>query len=222
LSAALQRKNSIPIRRLVFCRRLFMVKPGSRLMEPTDAELMARWQRGDALAFEALVRRWQRPVAGLLGRLAGTTQVPDLCQEAFLRLFHAGPRYRESGAFRTWLYRIVLNVARDCGRRQRREALRLHRVPTSLETEVAMNGAGPADATCQKEVVQLLSQALAELPAPLREVLVFRHYEGLKFEQIARLTGTPASTLKSRFSVALERLRERLQSLGWGPEETSP
>jgi RNA polymerase sigma-70 factor (ECF subfamily) len=60
---------------------------------------------------------------------------------------------------------------------------------------------------------------LAELPDPLREVLVLRHYEGLNFEQIARLTATPASTLKSRFSAALARLRQRLQELGWEPEE---
>jgi RNA polymerase sigma-70 factor (ECF subfamily) len=190
-------------------------------MEPTDAELMERWQRGDAGAFEALVQRWQQPVASLLGRLMGAALAPDLCQEVFLRLFHAARRYRESGAFRTWLYRIVLNVARDAGRRQRRETARLHAVAALWEQEVAVNGQGPADVVCQKEAVQVLSRALAELPQPLREVLVLRHYEGLKFEQIARLTGTPASTLKSRFSVALERLRARLQPLGWGPEETS-
>jgi RNA polymerase sigma-70 factor (ECF subfamily) len=190
-------------------------------MEPTDAELMERWQRGEAGAFEALVHRWQQPVACLLGRLMGAALAPDLCQEVFLHLFLAGRRYRETGAFRTWLYRIVLNVARDAGRRQRRQAARLPCVAAPLEQEVAANGVGPADVVCQKEAVQALSRALAELPQPLREVLVLRHYEGLKFEQIARLTGTPASTLKSQFSAALERLRARLQSLGWGPEETA-
>jgi DNA-directed RNA polymerase specialized sigma24 family protein len=44
----------------------------------------------------------------------------------------------------------------------------------------------------------------------------------MSFEQMARLTGTPASTLKSRFAVALGRLRIRLQQLGWAPEETEP
>jgi RNA polymerase sigma-70 factor (ECF subfamily) len=191
-------------------------------MEPTDAELMERWQRGNALAFEALVRRWQQPVACLLGRLAGAALAPDLCQEVFLHVFNAGPRYRETGAFRTWLYRIVINVARDAGRRRHRQALRLPRAPAGLEREVAGNGAGPAEVACRKEAAQVVGQALSELPEALREVLVLRHYEGLNFEQMARLTGTPASTLKSRFRAALERLRDRLQPLGWGPEETPP
>src|SRR5437588_1644452 len=91
-----------------------------------DAELMRRWQRGDAAAFEVLVRRWQQPVARFLARLApGAGLVPDLCQEVFLRLYLAGPGYRETGAFSTWLYRIALNVARDAGRRRRRQPLSL-------------------------------------------------------------------------------------------------
>ena len=184
-------------------------------MEPTDAELMGRWQRGDTLSFETLVRRWQGPMARLLARLAGPSGVPDLCQEVFLRVYQAGPRYREEGAFATWLYRIALNVARDAGRRRRR-------LPGPLENHEPLDPSTPADKVCRQEEVLLLTQALAELPEPLREVLVLRHYEGLHFEQIARLTGTPASTLKSRFAAALARLRVRLHQLGWGPEgETS-
>jgi RNA polymerase sigma-70 factor (ECF subfamily) len=55
---------------------------------------------------------------------------------------------------------------------------------------------------------------VAELPEPLRVVLVLRHYEEMSFEEMARLTGTPATTLKSRFAAALDRLRCRLHRLG--------
>jgi len=81
----------------------------------------------------------------------------------------------------------------------------------------------PTDAWCQqREGVQLVARAVAELPDALREVLVLHHYEGLNFEEIARLTQTPASTLKSRFATALGWLRARLQEWGWDPEETLP
>jgi RNA polymerase sigma-70 factor (ECF subfamily) len=181
----------------------------------TDADLMRSWQQGDSLAFETLVRRWQQPMARLFSRLLGRTdQVPDLCQEVFLRVYHARWRYRESGSFSTWLYRIALNVAHDAGRRR-------HRDPAPLEGHEPADRLAPADALCQQqEAVRLVTQAVAELPQPLREVLVLHHYEGLKFEEIARLTGSPASTLKSRFAVALGRLRTRLQEWGWDPEET--
>lgn len=186
-------------------------------MHGSDADLMARWQRGDGAAFAALVRRWQQPVARFLARLLGpSAQVHDLCQEVFVRVHDAAGRYRESGAFAPWLYRIALNVARDAGRRRRRE-------PLPLDDHEPVAPAPAPDAVCaRRELAGLVARALAELPGPLREVLVLRHYEGLSFEQIARLTGTPASTLKSRFAVALERLRRRLPQLGCHPEDLEP
>jgi RNA polymerase sigma-70 factor (ECF subfamily) len=182
-------------------------------MHGSDADLIARWQQGDAAAFAALVRRWQQPVGRFLARLAGPSdRVDDLCQEVFLRVYEAAGRYRETGAFSTWLYRIALNVARDAGRRRRRE-------PVPLDDDPA--GAGPApEAVCaREELARLVARAVAELPDPLREVLVLRHYEGMSFEEIARLTGTPASTLKSRFAAALGRLRHRLPQLGCRQED---
>jgi RNA polymerase sigma-70 factor (ECF subfamily) len=142
--------------------------------------------------------------------------VPDLCQEVFLRVYRAGPRYREAGTFSAWLYRIALNVFRDAARRARR-------TPQVGPTPDAVDPAADADAACQhRETVRLVAEAVAALPEPLRVVLVLHHYECLSFEEIGRLTATPASTLKSRFAVALKHLRSRLQELGLGPEETEP
>ena len=62
---------------------------------------------------------------------------------------------------------------------------------------------------------------MTELPEPLRVVLVLRRYQGINFEQMARMLGTPASTLKSRFAAALLRLRERLHPLVRDTEESN-
>ena len=182
-----------------------------------DAHLIQRWQQGDAAAFEALVRRWQQPVGRCLFRLVGQAElVNDLCQEVFMRVYSAGPRYRPSAAFSTWLYRIALNVARDAARRRKHE-------PVSLSDREVEDRAPAAEEACQQhELVSLVAQAVAELPEPLRTVLVLHHYEGMSFEEIARLTETPASTLKSRFAAALRRLRKRLQHLGNDGEEETP
>lgn len=182
-------------------------------MGQPDPELVPDWRRGDPAAFEALVRRWQGPVARFLARLVGRAdRVPDLCQEVFLRLYLARERYRETGRFSTWLYQIALNVARDAARRTRREARPLPGPPTAVQDLTAARYE-------QRELAEVVAGALSELPAPLREVLVLRHYEGLTFEEIARLLRVPASTLKSRFAAALERLRPRLEQLGWTREE---
>jgi RNA polymerase sigma-70 factor, ECF subfamily len=180
----------------------------------TDAELMERWRRGDLAAFEALAARWRQPMARFLFRLTGRAdRVGDLVQEVFVRLYTAGPRYRENGAFAAWLYRIALNIGRDALRRVRREPLPLDG-PGPPDTAVS------AERSCERrELAGVVARAVAELPEPQRVVLALRHDEGLSFEEIARLTGVPATTWKSRFAAALLRLRERLRALGYGPEE---
>ena len=186
-------------------------------MRHPDAELVRRWQKGDASAFEDLVRRWQQPMARFLARHVGQTDlVHDLTQEVFLRLYLAKSRYREKGTFSTWLYQIALNIARDAARKRKLPLVRLH------DQELSANGT-PVSAQCeQQELESVVAGALSALPEPLREVLVLRHYEGLNFEEISRLMNVPATTLKSRFSVALQRLRTHLQKQGWEAEETEP
>jgi RNA polymerase sigma-70 factor (ECF subfamily) len=178
-------------------------------MDPSDAELMALWLQGDAAGFEGLVRRWQQPVARTLSRLLGRPDVvPDLCQEVFLKVFRARPTYRENGAFASWLYRITVNVARDAERRRRP-------VSQSLDGDHWPDtGRAPDAASGQHELERLVATALAELPQPQREVVVLRHFEGMSFEDIARMMGIPASTLKSRFAVAIQRLKKRFEQMG--------
>ena len=79
------------------------------------------------------------------------------------------------------------------------------------------------DELCERdELAHLVTESVAELPEPLREVLALRHDGNLNFEEMSRLLGTPASTLKSRFATALSRLRIRLHERGYSAEETLP
>jgi RNA polymerase sigma-70 factor, ECF subfamily len=184
------------------------------MLPPLDADLIARWHRGEPGAFEDLVRRWQEPVSRFLVRWVGEVETArDLCQEVFLRVHQAAPRYRENGAFTSWIYRIALNVVRDAARRSRK-------APEILTAENGTASPGADSVFETKELAGIVRTAIAALPEPLRLVLVLRHYEQLSFEEIARLTQTPASTLKSRFAVALQKLRIRLEQQGWGPEDT--
>jgi RNA polymerase sigma-70 factor (ECF subfamily) len=176
-------------------------------MAETDAELIRRWREGQEEAFALLVRRWEPPLARFLSRLAAQPdQVADWLQETFLRLYRAGARYQENGRFSPWLFQIALNVARDAARRHRP-------VQPLSEIEPASRAMPAAEQCQQKEQTERLARAIAELPLPLREVLALRHDQRMKFEEMSRLLGVPASTLKSRFAAALTRLRDQLRDL---------
>jgi RNA polymerase sigma factor (sigma-70 family) len=191
-------------------------------MSRDDAERMRRWQAGDPVAFADLVARWQQPVARFLTRLVGPDRAADLCQEVFLRVLQNGSRYRETGYFSTWLFQIALNVARDAGRRRFRQSRdRTRAADTDAPAPLRSRLCAPDEVCERQELARAVEVAVAELPRPLREVLALRHDRGMNFEEMARVLGTPASTLKSRFATALSRLRRRLCELGYSPEEST-
>lgn len=186
-------------------------------MSVSDHELMRRCREGDMAAFEQLVRRWEGPTGRILTRLAVPgVEVEDLCQEVFLRVLNARGRYRATGAFSTWLYRIALNVARSAARRRR---WRWH----SLNNyEPVCARAAPGERLERDELGRRVRQALAALPGKLREALVLRHFGELTFAEIAQVTGQPASTVKSRTKAGLQRLRRELRSRGIDERELEP
>jgi len=198
-------------------------------MTDSDHELMRRCRQGDSAAFDMLVRRWEAPVNRILVRLAGShvepggsnlvsarTDVDDLSQEVFVRVLSARHRYRNTYAFSTWLYRIVLNVTRDAARRRqaRGKLLNNHRPVTAAET--------PPEAASRQEVDQQIAEAVSALPGDLREPLVLRHFGELPFAEVARVTGVPLGTVKSRVRTALLKLRAELKNRGIDERELEP
>lgn len=178
-------------------------------MPQNDSELVECWQRGDPDAFEAIVRRWEAPIGRFLSRMVENPEdAQDLSQEVFLRVYQARESYRENGAFQIWLYRIALNAARDAARRHRKRANPIG----NCEKESPQ--ASPEAESQHNELADAIERIIANLPHALREVLILRHYEGMSFAQMSRLLKTPASTLKSRFSTALMRVRELLRERG--------
>lgn len=188
-------------------------------MSDSDHELMQRSRCGDTAAFEALVRRWERPVARIIARLAGTVELPnlpeieDLSQEVFLRVLSARDRYHNHCAFSTWLYRIVLNVVRDAARRRQRwwKFLNNHRPAPQTAT--------PPDESARAEMEGHVNAALSCLPVKLREPVVLRHYGELTFDEVAQVLGEPVSTVKSRVRRGLLEMQQELRRRGIDEQE---
>jgi RNA polymerase sigma-70 factor (ECF subfamily) len=191
-------------------------------LDESDEKLMLRFQAGDARAFEVLVLRHRTPVFSFLLRLTGDRgRAEDLCQEAFLKVVKASAGWQERARFTTWLYAIARNLAVDESRRQsfrRTEPLEPSREDGSRRDEAASDDPLPDRAADAALIRPRLEAALESLPPEQREVFLLREYSGLRFSEIAEVTGAPENTVKSRMRYALEALRAELAARGIGPD----
>jgi RNA polymerase sigma-70 factor (ECF subfamily) len=168
--------------------------------QDSDGEVVARCLRGDRSAFDELVLRHRQTVYRLAYRLLGNhPEADDVSQEAFLRAFRALPGFRGDATFRTWITRIVINLAQNA--RHARVAVE------PIDKACAREGqpAGP-DAVLRREI----RLAVGGLPRRQRQVLILRVYEGMKFAEIALAAGMSIGTAKATFFQAVRNLRARL------------
>ena len=191
--------------------------PLTSLFAASDEQMMWRVKtQDDPQAFARLVARWEKPIQRLCARMTGDPhRAEDLTQTAFARVFAARAGWEPKGRFSTFLWRIALNLCHD----DRRRACR--RAEFSFDALADESGAGlgsvaaeePApDAQAEShERGALVRQALSNLAPHYREVVVLRHYEGLKFREIADVLGIPEGTVKSRMAEALEQLQRLLK-----------
>ncbi len=189
--------------------------PGPR-EDATDEKLVALALRGDRDAFERLVRRHQRPILNYLCRLTGRREgAMDLAQEVFIRIYVSlgsyNPRYR----FTTWLYRIASNCAIDHLRKKQPQTYSLS--PPEDDGERA--GPGPSledrsptahDLLRLVELKERLEWAVGTLPVAYRQLILLRHRQHCRYDEIARITGLPIGTVKNRIFRAREILRRNL------------
>ncbi len=182
--------------------------PGER----SDAELMGRVRAGEVEAFAPLVQRYERRLFGfVLSRLAEPDVAADLAQETFVRAFRAAPRYRESGRFESWLFRIADNLVRSELRRRARRGV-LASVDSEAVRETVRDDAGPPpdEAAFRQELRLALREALPRLPQAFREAVMLRYVEGWSYREIAARLGIEEGTAKSRAHRGLQRLRLHL------------
>lgn len=176
------------------------------------APLLERCRSGDALAWEALVRRFQGRVYGLaLHYLRNGEEARDVAQDVFIRVYQRLDSF-EGGEFLPWLLHVARNAAVD---RLRRLRARPPLQDVSIEDgpQLAGSGASPEQASAEGERKRLLYRALGAVGAKHREILILKEIEGLKLEEISSMLGVPVGTLKSRSSRARLELAARVRDL---------
>ncbi len=186
------------------------------LMSLSDEQAMRRVQAdGDRRAFGLLVRRWREPIRRLCTRMTGDPhRGEDLAQETFARLLERAASYRHDARFSTFLWRVAVNLCLDERRRmQRRPESPLdagEERGAAAHSGRASSELSPPARLARRERAEGVKRALSRLPETYRAVVVLRHYEGLKFREIAEVLSIPLGTVKSRMAEALNRLARML------------
>ena len=182
-----------------------------------EAALVQRCAARDEDACAELVSEHQRMVYQLsLNLLSDHNEALDLSQEVFLRVFRTIHTFRGHAALRTWIYRIVINQARN---RQRWWRRRHRSQQVSLDEHIRdhgelpeqNNGGSPDRLLGQKLLADRIREALDRLPFDQKTALVLREIDGLSYEEIGFSLGIAVGTVKSRLARAREALRGELR-----------
>jgi len=169
--------------------------------EPSDHDLMARTAQGDGRAFRMLAQRHAGRALSLARRMLGNEALAEeIVQDALLRVWTNAPRWRPQAAFRTWLYRVVVNLCLNARRRA-------PDLPLDAAADVA-DVAPRADAQLEaRERDQRLAAAIDALPARQRAAIVLTYQEGLGNAEVAAVLDTSISSVETLLVRAKRTLR---------------
>ena len=185
----------------------------------SDEQAMWRVQmHDDNQAFAQLLTRWEGPIKRLCIRMLNDEhKAEDMTQEAFARIYAKRKDFQHGSKFSTFIWRVATNLCLDELRRlkRRREMTILPQTMDSSETdifeELPSDRPGPDDTAVTDEQAEMVRRAVAQLPEHYRSVVVLRHYEDLKFREIAEVLEVPEGTVKSRMAEALSLLNQSLK-----------
>ena len=190
--------------------------------ERADDELIAAFLEGNEEAFNRLVLKHQRRAYNIAYRfLANHEDATEVAQDAFVRVYRNLRRFKGQSSFKTWLYKIVLNLARN---RYRKRVSRGELKKVSLDNPKQYEDSeGPREIEDEKlspmreidgrEIQAEIQRGLMQLAAEHRQAIILRHIEGLSYTEMSVVLHCAEGTVKSRLHRARLELREILREL---------
>ena len=192
-------------------------------MALNDIELVNSSIAGNVLAFEELVKRYEKKVFAVAFRMTGNKEdAADLTQEAFIKAYKALAQFRGEAAFQTWLYRIIANVCRDELRKKYKNTVfsldnEVVLESGNLKREVADSAPGPDVFLVNKEFGETIQKAVDSLAIDYRVTLVMREIQGFSYEEISDILKCSIGTVKSRLSRARAAVKNIFLASGEHP-----
>ena len=186
-------------------------------MKDREIELIYKAQKGDGFAFEQLVSSYDRQVLSLAYSIVGNPDdAQDIYQEALISAYKALPKFRMQSDFFTWLYRIAVNKAITFKRKNLK-----YQIESITKSDSDSYGSDhdlrislsetPEEVTIQKELKELIEEAVLLLSSRERMAFVLCHQQGYKLHEAAELMNCSLGTVKSYLFRSREKLKIHLK-----------
>ncbi len=190
-------------------------KPAGQSEDAEDVRLMGLIARGDTAAFEELIERHQSLVLGTVGRMLATnSELEDIAQQVFVRVWRSASRYVPRAKFTTWLLKITRNLVFNEMRRTKRHThVSMQTEPNAEDIPIKDESVQSPDAALlERELQGAIEKAIVDLPESQRMAVVLRRYEELSYEEIADVLELSVPAVKSLLFRARTELRARLSN----------
>lgn len=172
--------------------------------------LISLAQQGETKALEELIRKVQKEIYVIFSHLACHKEdIADLTQETLIKMAKSLSQLKNPKSFKTWLGQITTNVFYDYTRKHPNKSVEVN--DEKLKEIKDKLGCEPNQRCLLSEIEKLIRTTLLTLPKDLRITLVLREYEGLSYDDIAKITNTAIGTVKSRISRARLKLQKELK-----------
>lgn len=175
------------------------------MSELSDKELLDLFHKEESrhYAFNLLVKQYQRPLYSFVRRMVtDPDETKDVLQNTFIKAWNGLENFRGDSALFSWLYRIAHNESITHLKRMRRglfvnNETVFERLTTTLDSSEHFTG----DAIEKK-----LQRAIMKLPSKQRAVFNMKYFDGIKYEEMSRMTGTSVGALKSSYHIAVKKI----------------
>jgi len=181
-----------------------------------DINIINLVKKGDSRAFDILVVKYQDRLIYSVYKFCKDMELSqDITQEAFVKAFRNIDKFRGESSFYTWIYRIAINTAKNYFSNKSRGAETYNEdiLDTAL-SDMSLNSDNPETLLAAEEMKDAVNQAFQNLPDEIRSTLSLREYDGLSYEEIAKVQNCPIGTVRSRIFKGRELINETFSKLG--------
>ncbi len=182
----------------------------------TDINLINLVKEGDKRAFDILVTKYQdRLVYSVFKYCKDLDLSQDIAQEAFVKAYRSIDKFRGDSSFYTWIYRIAINTAKNYFSNKSRGAEVYNEdILDNALSDLSMDSENPETLLEADELKDAVMEAFQNLPDDIRSTLSLREYDGLSYEEIAKVQNCPIGTVRSRIFKGREIINETFSRLG--------